>query len=76
MFGLVFAVLFKHFWIMAVIMMLCWIGHNADRKAAGCDRKHHGGSGMIWLIGIPILFFTGWWWPGIMILIGLSALKH
>lgn len=26
----------------------------------------------IWLIGLGILFFTGWWWPGILIVIGVS----
>jgi hypothetical protein len=30
--------------------------------------------GGIWLIGIAVLAITGWWWPGIMVLIGLSAL--
>jgi hypothetical protein len=26
----------------------------------------------IWLIGLGLLFLTGWWWPGIMIVIGAS----
>jgi hypothetical protein len=26
----------------------------------------------IWLIGLGVLFLTGWWWPGILILVGLS----
>jgi hypothetical protein len=26
----------------------------------------------IWLIGLGILFLTGWWWPGILIVIGVS----
>jgi Double zinc ribbon len=30
--------------------------------------------GGIWLIGIAVLAVTGWWWPGIMVLIGISAL--
>jgi hypothetical protein len=30
-------------------------------------------SGGIFLIGLGILVFTGWWWPGIMFVIGLSA---
>jgi hypothetical protein len=30
--------------------------------------------GGIWLIGIAVLTVTGWWWPGIMVLLGLSAL--
>jgi len=28
----------------------------------------------IWLIGLAILFWKGWWWPGILILIGISTL--
>ncbi|MGQ0602938.1 MAG: zinc ribbon domain-containing protein [Anaerolineales bacterium] len=27
----------------------------------------------IWMIGLGILFFTGDWWPGIMIVLGVSA---
>jgi hypothetical protein len=30
--------------------------------------------GGIWLIGIAVLAITRWWWPGIMVLLGLSAL--
>jgi hypothetical protein len=26
------------------------------------------------LIGIAVLAVTGWWWPGIMVLVGISAL--
>jgi hypothetical protein len=28
--------------------------------------------GAVWMIGLGILFLTGKWWPGIMILIGLT----
>lgn len=31
-------------------------------------------TGGVWLIGLAVLFMTGWWWPGIMVLIGLSSL--
>lgn len=30
-------------------------------------------SGGIFLISLGVLLFTGWWWPGIMIAIGLSG---
>ena len=30
-------------------------------------------SGAIFLIGLGILIMTGWWWPGIMVVIGLSS---
>ena len=28
----------------------------------------------VWLIGIGILLYTGYWWPGILILAGISML--
>lgn len=31
-------------------------------------------TGGIWLIGLAVLFMTGWWWPGILVLVGLSSL--
>jgi hypothetical protein len=30
-------------------------------------------SGGIFLIGLGVLLFTNWWWPGIMLVIGLSG---
>ena len=30
-------------------------------------------SGGIFMIGLGVLVFTGWWWPGIMFVIGLSG---
>jgi len=36
-------------------------------------RKASGISGGIFLISLGVLLFTGWWWPGIMFAIGLSA---
>ena len=32
--------------------------------------------GAIWLIGIAILAFRGWWWPGILILVAISGLAE
>jgi hypothetical protein len=28
----------------------------------------------VWLVGIGVLIVTGWWWPGIMFLIGIAAI--
>jgi hypothetical protein len=37
-------------------------------------RKQASGiSGGIFLIGLGILMLTGWWWPGILVVIGLSG---
>jgi rRNA maturation protein Nop10 len=32
--------------------------------------------GAIWLIGIAILAWQGWWWPGILILVAISGLTQ
>ncbi|MFA9407116.1 MAG: hypothetical protein ACERKX_14990, partial [Anaerolineales bacterium] len=38
-------------------------------------RKREGDalSGGIFLISLGVLIFTGWWWPGIMVALGLSG---
>jgi hypothetical protein len=28
----------------------------------------------VWLIGLAVLFFTGFWWPGILVLAGISMI--
>ncbi|GAB4217083.1 MAG: zinc ribbon domain-containing protein [Roseiflexaceae bacterium] len=33
-----------------------------------------GSSGGLFLIGLAVLAFTGWWWPGILVLLGLTSL--
>lgn len=33
-----------------------------------------GVSGGVFLIGLAVLAITGWWWPGILVLIGITAL--
>ena len=30
-------------------------------------------TGGIWLISLGVLLVTGWWWPGIMVALGLAA---
>ena len=30
----------------------------------------------IWLIGLAILFWTDWWWPGILVLVAISSLTQ
>ena len=39
----------------------------------GRKRMASGISGGIFLISLGVLLYTGWWWPGIMFAIGLSA---
>jgi hypothetical protein len=43
-------------------------GLDKDKK-----RMASGISGGIFLIGLGVLLYTGWWWPGIMFVIGLSG---
>ena len=51
---------------------------SASVESAPATRSRRGGFsvewGGIWLIGIAVLAVTGWWWPGIMVLVGISAL--
>jgi hypothetical protein len=37
------------------------------------QRRASGISGGIFLISLGVLIITGWWWPGIMIAIGLAG---
>ncbi len=30
----------------------------------------------IWLIGLAILGFSGWWWPGILVLVAISGITQ
>jgi hypothetical protein len=30
----------------------------------------------IWLIGLAVLFWTGWWFPGILILVAISGITQ
>jgi hypothetical protein len=39
----------------------------------GRRRKASAISGGLFLISLGVLIWTGWWWPGIMVAIGLSA---
>src|SRR5271169_6906309 len=42
---------------------------SAKRKLAGPWRNLHAA---VWLIGLAVLAWQGWWWPGILVLVGLS----
>ncbi len=45
----------------------------APRLAAG-QPLWVGLQGSLWMFGIAALAATGWWWPGILVLVGLSAI--
>ncbi len=44
---------------------------NRKRKLVGPWRNLHGA---VWLIGLAILAWQGWWWPGILVLVAISLL--
>jgi ribosomal protein L40E len=46
----------------------------ARPQRGGFNVQWGGIMGGLWLIGIAVLAVTGWWWPGIMVLVGISAL--
>ena len=36
------------------------------------DRTRDGITGGLLLVGIGVLLLTGWWWPGIMVVLGIA----
>jgi hypothetical protein len=40
-------------------------------KLVGPWRNLHGA---VWMIGLAILFWKGWFWPGILVLVAISAI--
>ena len=32
--------------------------------------------GAIWLVGLAVLAWKGWWWPGILVLVAMSGLTE
>jgi hypothetical protein len=45
--------------------------HEGKTKLVGPWRSLHAA---VWLIGLAILAWRDWWWPGILVLIAISAL--
>ncbi len=41
------------------------------KKLTGPWRNLHGA---VWLIGLAILAWKGWWWPGILVLVAISMI--
>jgi hypothetical protein len=44
---------------------------DRDMELVGPWRRLHAA---VWLIGLAILFWRGWFWPGILVLVAISAL--
>lgn len=47
--------------------------HEDKPELTGPWRSIHGA---IWLIGLAILFWQGWWWPGILVLVAVSGVAE
>jgi hypothetical protein len=45
--------------------------HEQKKKLVGPWRNLHTA---VWLIGLAILAWKNWWWPGILVLVAISAL--
>jgi hypothetical protein len=46
---------------------------EGERELPASWRKVHGA---IWLLGLAILAWQGWWWPGILVLVAISGLAE
>jgi hypothetical protein len=48
--------------------------HKKYRYGPPLSRPHRGKRfiGLFWLLGLAILFSSGRWWPGILVLVGLA----
>jgi hypothetical protein len=44
---------------------------DKSKQLAGVLRSIHGA---VWLIGLAILAWKGWWWPGILVLAAISGI--
>jgi hypothetical protein len=44
---------------------------ESRKKLVGPWRSLHAA---VWLIGLAILFWTNWWWPGILVLVAISGI--
>ena len=47
------------------------MGKKEKRELIGPWRNLHGA---VWLIGLAILFWKGWFWPGILVLVAMSTI--
>jgi hypothetical protein len=46
-------------------------GDEDKQKLTGSWRSIHAA---VWLIGLAILAWQGWWWPGILVLVAISGI--
>jgi len=49
---------------------------EVDAEGAELSRSAKQVQSAIWLIGLAILAWQGWWWPGILVLVAISGLTE
>lgn len=49
---------------------------SCAKATVGSNERAGQLTGGIWLIGLGLLFATGWWWPGIMFVIGVASIAQ
>lgn len=54
--------------------LLVVIGVSQLPAALSGKRRWMGWHGFFWMVGLAILFWSGHFWPGILILVGVSAI--
>jgi hypothetical protein len=45
--------------------------HKEKQKLTGAWESFHA---VIWMLGLAVIAWQGWWWPGILVLVAISAL--
>lgn len=48
--------------------------HVTDNDERALPKHYRALHGAIWLIGLAIIAWQGWWWPGILVLVAISVL--
>src|SRR5262245_830026 len=51
-----------------------WVGFREIRAMYFTENRANEVSGAVWLIGIGILLYTRYWWPGILFVIGAGSI--
>lgn len=73
-FGLAIAIAFSgHFWaiLLATLAVTSLVG---TLSSPNVQAIYGGFQGFVFLLGLAVLALTGWWWPGIFVLLGISTL--
>jgi hypothetical protein len=73
-FGLALAFIFSSYFLpvlFATLAVTALVGSLASSKPKGI---YEGFQGFVFLLGLAVLAYTDWWWPGILVLLGIMAI--